>query len=221
MPSARRLRALLLLALAVVITILFFTSQWQQTSERDTRTIQDFYHKTINAMDGRRGSGGSQVVMNGKGRISTEAKDKDGDGTVDEDDQQLAVEMSDRLRAAEQQAKDLANAKAPLKPDSPGKVVGVGSSAGGQGKKDEAAEEGETDEDHEVEVTLTEILKRSPSKFPPPLATSLSVHMLTEMPQQSSSPSRIVRSPKRPKSCFSRSTRSTHPLLSSNSMSIP
>ncbi|KAK9421638.1 putative Glutaredoxin domain-containing protein [Seiridium unicorne] len=164
MPSARRLRALFLVALAVVITILFFTSQWQQTSERDTRSIQDFYHKTMNAMDGKRGSGGSQVVMSGKGgKVSAGAKDKDGDGSVDKDDEKLAEEMSDRLRAAEQKAKDLANAKAPLKPDSPGQVVGVGSSAGGQGKKDVAAPEDETDEEHEIEVTLNEILKRSPT----------------------------------------------------------
>lgn len=105
--------------------------------------------------------------MNSGGKVSTEAKDKDGDGSVDADDEQLAEAMSGRLRAAEQKAKDLANAKAPLKPDSPGKVVGVGSSAGGQGaKKDgDAAEGEETDEEHEIEVTLNEILKRSPSKF--------------------------------------------------------
>ncbi|KAH6646398.1 thioredoxin-like protein [Truncatella angustata] len=162
MPSARRLRALMLLALAVVITILFFTSQWQQTAERDTRTIQDFYHKTVNAMDGKRGSGGSQIPIKA-GKVSAEAKDKDGDGSVDADDEHLAAEMSDRLRAAEQQAKDLANAKAPLKPDSPGKVVGVGSAAGGQGKKDAADATDETDEEHQVEVTLNEILKKSPT----------------------------------------------------------
>ena len=44
--------------------------------------------------------------------------------------------MSDRLKAAEQQAKDLANAKSPNKPDPPSNVIGVGSSAGGQVKKD-------------------------------------------------------------------------------------
>ncbi|KAH8200029.1 hypothetical protein TruAng_005805 [Truncatella angustata] len=172
MPSARRLRALMLLALAVVITILFFTSQWQQTAERDTRTIQDFYHKTVNAMDGKRGSGGSQIPIKA-GKVSAEAKDKDGDGSVDADDEHLAAEMSDRLRAAEQQAKDLANAKAPLKPDSPGKVVGVGSAAGGQGKKDAADATDETDEEHQVEVTLNEILKKSPSMcISPPEARS-------------------------------------------------
>ncbi|KAI1844287.1 hypothetical protein JX265_007874 [Neoarthrinium moseri] len=169
MPSARRLRALLLLALAVVITILFFTSQYQATHERDTRTIQDFYHKTVNAMDNKRGSGGAQIIMSGKGaQVNHEAKDKDGDGSVDEDDEQMAEEMADRLRAAEQKAKDLANAKAPLKPDSPGKVVGVGSSAGGQGKKGKPAPEDvddkeETDEEHEIEVVLNEILKKSPT----------------------------------------------------------
>ncbi|KAF3010507.1 hypothetical protein G7054_g10193 [Neopestalotiopsis clavispora] len=165
MPSARRLRALLLVALAVVITILFFTSQWQQSSERDTRTIQDFYHKTLNAMDGKRGTGGSQIIMSGKGgQVSAEAKDKDGDGSIDADDEQLADEMAERLRAAEQKAKDLANAKAPLKPDSPGKVVGVGSSAGGQGKKDtDSTTVEESNQEHEIEITLNEILKKSPT----------------------------------------------------------
>lgn len=160
----------MVVALGVVIIMLFFTSQWRATQEHDSRTIQDFYHKTVNAMDAnRRGSGGAQIVMSGKGtQINQEAKDKDGDGSVDADDVQQAEEMAGRLREAEQKAKDLANAKSPLKPDSPGKVVGVGSSAGGQkkGKGTSTVEEDEeeTAEEHEVEVTLNEILKRSPSK---------------------------------------------------------
>ncbi|KAI0125988.1 glutaredoxin [Xylariales sp. AK1849] len=169
MPSARRLRLLILVVLAVVITTLFFTSQWRATSERDSRTIQDFYHKTVNAMDHKRGSGGAQVVMSGKGSAVNDAKDKDGDGSVDADDEQMAVEMAERLRAAEKKAKDLANEKAPLKPDAPSEVVGIGSSAGGQNKKamekgdaSEVEEKQETDEEHEIEVTLNEILKKSP-----------------------------------------------------------
>jgi hypothetical protein len=165
---------LLVVALGVIVTMLFFTSQWRATREHDTRSIQDFYHNTVNAMDAsRRGSGGAQIVMNGKAgtQVNPQAKDKDGDGTVGADDVQESEQMAERLRAAEQKAKDSANAKAPLKPDSPGKVVGVGSSAGGQGKKgktttSEASREDETAEEHEVEVTLNEILKRSPSEFP-------------------------------------------------------
>ncbi|KAI0489839.1 thioredoxin-like protein [Xylaria cf. heliscus] len=174
MPSPRRLRLFFITVLAIVITVLFFTSQKRHSAPRDPRTINSFFGKTVNGLDQRHGTSG-QVVMSGKGTsVDASLKDHDGDGSVDEDDEKLAQEMSDRLRAAEQQAKDLANAKSPLKPDPPSDVVGVGSSAGGQKKgkyriskqdKDkEEEEEGEeeSDEDHEVKVTLQQILKRAP-----------------------------------------------------------
>lgn len=158
--------------IVIVITILFFTSQKRQSEPHDTRNIKTFFGKTVNGLDQRRGVGG-QVVMSGKGS-STDAnlKDHDGDGSVDEDDEKLAQQMADRLRAAEQQAKDQANAKSPLKPDAPSDVVGVGSSAGGQKKgksriskhDTESENEGDegADEYSEVEVTLRQILKKSP-----------------------------------------------------------
>lgn len=99
--------------------------------------------------------------------VMTSVKDKDGDGTVDKDDELLAEEMAARVRAAEKKAKELANAKA-LKPDSPSEVVGVGSSAGGQkklkgqGKASEDDQDAETPEDHELETILNEIFKKSP-----------------------------------------------------------
>lgn len=142
----------------------------RSTIPHDNRTVQDFFGKTMNGLGHQQGSG--QVVMSGKGTtVDSTVKDKDGDGSVDEDDEQLAKEMSDRLRAAEQKAKDLANAKAPLKPDAPSEVVGVGSSADGQkkGSKGSSAgvegEETQSEEDHEVEVTLSNILKKSPGMF--------------------------------------------------------
>lgn len=158
---------MMMVVMAAVITTLFFTSQWRQTSERDSRTISDFYHKTVNAMDHKRGSGGAQIVMGGKGQsVVNEAKDKDGDGTVDEDDEKVAEAMAERLRAAEQRAKDLANAKAPLKPDAPSEVVGIGSSAGGQNKKKgkitSEEQEDDSEEYHEVTVTLNAMLEKSP-----------------------------------------------------------
>ncbi|KAI3332171.1 hypothetical protein HD806DRAFT_185000 [Xylariaceae sp. AK1471] len=179
MPSTRRLRLFMVAILTLVVTILFFTSQMRHSEPRDPGTINGFFGKTVNGLDQRHGGSG-QVVMSGKGGSSTGAnlKDHDGDGSVDEDDEKLAQEMAERLRAAEQQAKDQANAKAPLKPDSPSDVVGVGSSAGGQTKgktriskqddeddeEDEKKEEEEeeVDEDSEVEVALEGILKRSP-----------------------------------------------------------
>ncbi|RYP63132.1 hypothetical protein DL771_009426 [Monosporascus sp. 5C6A] len=141
----------------------------RQNAPEDTRTIQDFYHRTTNAMDRHRAGG--QVVIGGKGLTSDpHVKDKDGDGSVDEDDEQLAREMTDRLRAAEQRAKDAANQKAPLKPDPPKKVVGVGSSASGQNKKGksraDSAEDGDEDDrteaDLELETALDKIFKKSP-----------------------------------------------------------
>ncbi|KAI0013001.1 glutaredoxin [Xylariaceae sp. FL0662B] len=165
MPSPRRLRVLLMIALGAVITTLFFTSHMRSTGPHDTRTVQDFFGKTVNGLN-QKGQG--QVVMSGKGQ-APDVKDKDGDGTIDEDDKKLAQEMSERLRAAEQKAKDLANAKAPLKPDAPSDVVGVGSAAGGQkkakpkaGSKLSEDEEEESEQEHEVEVTLNQILKRAP-----------------------------------------------------------
>ncbi|KAJ8129385.1 hypothetical protein O1611_g4245 [Lasiodiplodia mahajangana] len=174
MPSPRRLRLFMITILAIVVTILFFTSQKRQTTPHDPRTLNSFFGKTVNGLDQRHKVGG-QVVMSGKGSSTDEnLKDHDGDGSVDEDDEKLAQEMADRLRAAEQQAKEQANAKSPLKPDPPSDVVGVGSSAGGQTKgkyriskqdvedENEDEEEKEEEEDSEVEVTLRQILKKSP-----------------------------------------------------------
>ncbi|KAI2621198.1 glutaredoxin [Hypoxylon sp. NC1633] len=164
MPSARRLRLLMMVILGAVITTLFFTSQMRATIPHDNRTVQDFFGKTMNGLGHQ---GHEQTVMTGKSTtVESTVKDKDGDGSVDEDDKKLAEEMSDRLRAAEQKAKDLANAKAPLKPDPPKNVVGVGSSAGGQkkgkSKGAETDEAEESEEDKEVEATLNTILKKSP-----------------------------------------------------------
>ncbi|KAK0628476.1 thioredoxin-like protein [Bombardia bombarda] len=147
MPSPRRVRILFYVVLAVVITTLFFTSQMRQTREPDTRSIQDFYHKTLNAMDG-------------KPRTPTKAADSDqvivGTKDVDDDDI-VAKAMAERLRQAEQIAKEAANAKAPNKPDKPDNIVGVGSSANGQ-----ADAVPETEEEHAIETELNSILKKSP-----------------------------------------------------------
>jgi hypothetical protein len=167
------------LALAAVVTMLFFTAHYRQTQEPDTRSLQDFYHKTVNAID--RARGGGQTVLDAKtgkeaGRTPI---DKDADGDIDADDEILAKEMAERLKAAEQQAKEKANAKAPNKPDAPSQLVGVGSSADGQQKKldgDAPAKEAavhkelEVDEDQEAKVILDKILKKSPSEsahYPP------------------------------------------------------
>lgn len=174
MPSNRRVRLLFYVVLAGVVTMLFFTSHLRSTTEPDTRNIQDFYHKTVNAMDKARNGGsrspGQAVVDSKTGKeVGRTPKDKDADGNVDADDDILANEMAERLQAAEQKAKELANAKAPNKPDRPSEIIGVGSSAEGQVTKAgeeavEAKEEvlGETDDEHEVEVEMERIMKKAP-----------------------------------------------------------
>ena len=187
MPSQRRLRVLLVAVLAGVILTLFYTSRLRAEHDRD------FYQRTVTALEDHAGHVGAapghagQTVLDtktGKG-VGRTPVDKDADGDVDEDDERLAREMTGRLRAAEQQAKDQANQKSPLRPDAPSALVGVGSSAGGQHKKpggavagkhaagDGAATElvldGETEEEHEIEDELNSILKQSPGLSPMPL----------------------------------------------------
>ncbi|ERS96000.1 glutaredoxin domain containing protein [Sporothrix schenckii 1099-18] len=125
---ARRFKLVLLAALAFTIATMLYTSRLRDARTPDQRTIQDFYHKTKGALTP--GSGG----VGGAADKAAAAKviDMDNDGDVDEDDARLAREMQSRLKAAEQQAKDNANAKAPNRPDAPGSVIGVGSSANGQ-----------------------------------------------------------------------------------------
>lgn len=160
MPSPRRLRVLLIGVAAIIITALVYTSQMRQSPDLDSRTFGDFYSRTKGGLE--RAHSGQKTPPDSK-----DGKDKDGDGDLDADDAQMARDMSDRLKAAEQKAKDLANAKAP-KPDAPEKVIGMGNSAAGQDKtKDESGnklEEKEEEEDHEIETTINEILRKSPGE---------------------------------------------------------
>ena len=166
MPSPRRIRLLFYVALAGFVTLLFFTSHFRQTREPDTRTVQDFYHKTMNAMDrGHRGSRGSQGGGGSQQQQQKPIEKQYGDG-----DEEVAKAMAERLRLAEQKAKDSANAKAPNRPDAPEDVIGVGSSAGGQlkkGKDDKEELPRDTEEDVEVKTEINTILKKSPSKALP------------------------------------------------------
>ncbi len=77
--------------------------------------MQDFYYKTKNAMDKSR-SGGQTVLQP---KEDSKPVDLDDDGDIDKDDELLAKQMADRLKIAEQKAKENANAKAPNKPDNP------------------------------------------------------------------------------------------------------
>lgn len=161
---ARRVKLLFLGVMAFTISILLYSSRLRQTHTPDQRTIQDFYHKTKTALDQKSPSdlvGGTVAGEKGTPLVV----DMDFDGDIDEDDARLTREMAERLRAAEQQAKDLANAKSPNKPDSPSNVVGVGSSASGQKKDGTESPEGtEPDVNHAAEEELNNIIKKAPGK---------------------------------------------------------
>ncbi|KAK1829887.1 thioredoxin-like protein [Podospora conica] len=159
MPSPRRVRLFIMMAFCMLVVMLITTNHYRQIQKQDTRTLGDFYQKTKNAMDKGRHVGG------GSGRQKPIAKDKASEhGGEDEEDEAVGRALASRLKLAEQKAKDRANAKAPNKPDAPEAVVGVGSSASGQGKKGTEVQKGKGagDEDPEVESEINMILKKSP-----------------------------------------------------------
>lgn len=161
MPSARRLRLLLIVTLAIVVMTLVYTAQLRANEDVDGRTIGDFIHRTKQGLDKAHGGAGGQSVL--------DTKKASKDSGPEEDEQRLSREMRERLKAAEIKAKDSANAKV-LRPEKPEQVIGVGSSAGGQGALG-ATENGEskemTDEEQRVESTINEILKKSPGQKRP------------------------------------------------------
>lgn len=153
----RRIKVFGLLILLVVVTLLFWTASLRQQRAHDSRTVGDFYQKTVNGLNKKPTTSGSTV------------------GLGDDDDEEVSKAMAQRLKEAAQVAKDNANAKAP-KPDPPSSLVGVGSAAEGAsergvaGRKKFAAGDAqapvseETDEDRKVDAELNSILKKSPSK---------------------------------------------------------
>ncbi|KAK1710206.1 glutaredoxin [Colletotrichum lupini] len=175
MPSQRQLRTLLVGVLIGVVFVLFYTSSLRANEVKDERTIQDFYHKTVNGLKHKQPPGQAVLEGNKPKAAGHVPVDKDADGDVDADDEKLAKDMQGRLKAAEDKAKELANKKSPLKPDAPSDVVGKGNSAAGQKKKEKTAngkevseteeeekKKDESDEEHAVKVELNSILKKSP-----------------------------------------------------------
>ncbi|PTB69905.1 glutaredoxin [Trichoderma citrinoviride] len=158
MPSPRRMRLLMVAVVITVVVMLFYSSGMEP--ETDV-SFKGFYEKTKEAME--RGTARGQPVINAKtgekaGHIPA---DRDGDGDIDSDDKVAAQELQERLQAVAQEAKDKANEKSP-KPDIPSKIIGVGSSAEGQEKKGQSEGKEETKEEHEAEVEINSILKKSP-----------------------------------------------------------
>ncbi|KAL1901930.1 hypothetical protein Sste5346_001635 [Sporothrix stenoceras] len=178
----RRTKLVVIAALAFTIAMMLYTSSLRDSRSSDQRTIQDFYHKTKGAL--APGSAGSGSDSGPNSNTAPKIVDMDNDGDIDEEDVRLAREMQSRLKAAEQQAKDNANAKAPNPPDAPSNVIGVGSSANGQkgaaggaggaaapaaaggavagAPAGAPADAGAADADAAVAAELSTILKRAP-----------------------------------------------------------
>ncbi|PNY23228.1 Monothiol glutaredoxin-6, partial [Tolypocladium capitatum] len=174
MPSPRRLRLLMLATVVTVIVVLCYTSGFD-AGKKDSRTIQDFYHKTVDGLSKGGGTPPGQAVVDAKtgNRAGHIPADRDGDGDVDDDDKKATARTKERLKEAEQKAKDLANEKA-LRPDPPSEVIGKGNSAEGQVKKVKGGSDTgstakgkgtppkETKEQHDTEVEMNSILKKAP-----------------------------------------------------------
>lgn len=203
MPSMRRIKVFGLLVILFVVTVLFYTASIRQNSPQDSRTASDFYDRTVNALNNKKPAGGTSG------------------------DEQVAAAMAKSLKEAAQVAKDNANAKAP-KPDPPSSILGVGSAA--EGAREEKSVAGrkkfttgeaqepikdkvETKEEHDVEVELNIILKKSPSKC---AHASYRVNSNLGCSQSSYSRSRTALTPREPKTFSSKSTLSTLRHLSWN-----
>jgi hypothetical protein len=149
----RRVKVFGLLILLFVVTVLFWTASARQQRNQG---VGDFYSNTQQALNRKPMRGATKSEL---------------------DDEEIAKKMAERLKEAAEVAKSNANAKAP-KPDPPSSVVGVGSAAEGSsgersvagrkkfsaGDTQEPVQE-ETQEEHDVEVELNSILKKSPSKW--------------------------------------------------------
>jgi len=140
---------------------------------------QDFYHKTVVGMTNNQANG-DKFDPSKIGGLGTPRLDHDQDGSIGKDDERTAEEVGERLREAEQKAKNLANSKAPNPPDNPEKLVGVGNSAnkgdtppGNQqviagpdsatASKDSSAEE--TAGSAEEDSTISEMRKKVDAEF--------------------------------------------------------
>ena len=170
----------MLAAVTTLIIIFFYTSRIESKTGREGRSLQDFYDRTVNAMD----KGERLQQQQQQQQPPAEAPnsppstnplpvaDRDRDGDIDADDEIMGVEMQERLKAAELRAKEHANSRAGFKPDPPSDVVGVGSAAQGQGEhSDDGSSSGDSEKSEaqvHAETELNSILKKSPSTYPAP-----------------------------------------------------
>jgi hypothetical protein len=151
MPSMRRMRIFGVLVFCVVFYVLYHTS-----NARHTRS-PDFYSKTKQALDRDRGPHHPHAPHQGIG--------------IDNDDEAVAIDLANRLKDAEQAAKDNANAKSPRPEgmDAMGDKVkpvvqDIAPDKATADKKEEVLHKDENKENYDVEQEMNRLLKRSPSK---------------------------------------------------------
>ena len=182
--SPRRTRALMVAAFIGVVLVLVY--------KRHDAGLQagEFYSRTASGLGHTQNAGQAPLEpAKGMGSLGSMRIDHDGDGTIDKDDEETALQIAERLREAEEKAKSLANSKSPHRPDDPAKLVGVGNAAGSgpapahdqdvvrdvdatsasqAGAGDKLKEKDRLKEDQEVDDELDSILRRAPGKFPSP-----------------------------------------------------
>jgi len=160
MVSQRRFRIAGVLIFTILIILLF-----NSFSElRNSRNV-DFYTSTTDALNSLRSQ--SDKTTSVQKNIHPNSGQGDTSGN-----------LAERLKDAEVQAKQAANAKAPLKPDNPNKVNGVGSAAEGadrnvagrlkypkDGDSAQKPLQPQSEEEKKVEAELESILKKSPSEY--------------------------------------------------------
>lgn len=168
MPSARRIRLLTLSVIATVVFFIYYTSSTSSAASAGNfyeRTVNVFHPHGQNVMNSRTGQAGGHIPA-----------DRDADGDIDEDDAKSKQKLVDDLGKAQQVAQEKANQKAPVKPDNPSHLVGVGNSREGQKKdgsegvakapppKEEIKKVAETELKPEemAHVELAAFLKKSP-----------------------------------------------------------
>ncbi|KAL2269765.1 hypothetical protein VTJ83DRAFT_1949 [Remersonia thermophila] len=136
MPSPRRYRVLTYLVVAGIVTLLFFASQSRDPTALGTHAAKGFYDKTVEAMDKHNNVQYADGLHRG---------------------------VADRLRQAEQAAKDGAEAKGPKQPQAPQQAVGHKNPDPAAVAHEKAkGKGGESKRDREVEEVLNDIMKKSP-----------------------------------------------------------
>ncbi len=172
MPSTRRLRVFGLAMACLVLLILYFTADSRRTHSHD------FYTSTVKAMDAKSAAAAAAAKDAENADVGQRLRDAEAAAKKAADAKTPNPNANAVVAAVEKEVPILADAaknvagrikvKGGEKWDmSTGKeAAGVGKEGGGggqaEGKEEPAAE---TQEEHDVEVELNSILKRSPSTF--------------------------------------------------------